>query len=234
MADSTDRVVLTKNIRTQLLASHLPSSGPLDSGPILCIKENPAFEPIGNVLLADLFQAKGAQLRCQGGMSTASNADGFLQSDNVRFIHRHPKYTNRFVHVNQPVCVTANKEVCSVLSMVGKEKTAALRRPLKPGSVKTPKRVAKQGPDGKTLGQRVLEAMAYKSGRIGQEYRQVDLLRDANFHAGAGMNDPVISQQMLSAIIVGGASQSSMTVYLAQACGVNPVWMSRGVGKMIP
>jgi hypothetical protein len=149
----------------------------------------------------------------------------------VTFLHGPSKYTNPFVSATSLFVLQEHKEVCIVLDMAS-SKSAALRRPSKPLKPRKEKRKALPGPDGKRLGDRVLEAMTFKSGRMGAAYTAAQLLRDVN---RLGTPDaPILTQQMLSAIIRNTVTQTSKTPLIAMACGVNPVWMSNGIGKMIP
>jgi len=107
------------------------------------------------------------------------------------------------------------------------------KRAVKPQKPRAQERQAKPGPDGKTLGQRLREAMAYESGRRGREYLAVDLLADINQLAHKSKDDPLITQQMLSAILTGKVSQTSKTPFLAAACHVNALWLGEGVGRML-
>ena len=74
--------------------------------------------------------------------------------------------------------------------------------------------------------------MAYKSGRVGGEYRPVDLLKDVNRLSHAPQIDQILTQQMLSAILKNKVTQTSKTPFIAMACGVSAVWLAHGIGKM--
>jgi hypothetical protein len=215
----------TKNIGPEVLSTDFVASDVLDSRPPLGVEKNLVGHPVGNGLLAD-----GGSIKEVGdGFSerdlAAGNSDGPLKSGNVRSIHDHRGYTNRFVKVNNPVCVTDDKKACMVFGMALIKK----KQEVKVGK----QRKAIPGNDGKTLGQRLSEAMAYESGRRRAEYKQTDLLKDVNRLAGSPDDKPAMTQQMLSAITVGKVSRSSLTPLMATACHVNPLWLGDGVGKMI-
>lgn len=215
----------SEEVGTQLLASDPAVSYVLDRDTPLGIEVYAAGDPRGNGLLLD----GGAIGELTNGLGesrlASSNLDGALKRDNVRFLHGREGYTNRFVSVNKPVCVTGDKEVCIVLDM------AIAKKQLRPS--KASERVAVPGPDGRTLGQRLEMAMAHRGGQLGTEYTATDLIRDANRIAGASDDSPVISQQMVSAIIRGKVTRSNFTPYLAEACGVRSAWLAQGAGKMV-
>lgn len=203
-----------------MLSCHLIASGMLDGRPPLRIEKNLALQPVGNGLLADSWPVeKGADSPSKFGLASG-DINGPPEGGNVAWLHERREYTNRFVNV-KPVCVTENNLACTVLQM-----PVAKRKP-------QPKvrRVAIPGVDGKTLGQRVAEAMAYEAGRRGIEYRQVDLLEDVNRLYGSPPDDPEIDQQLLSAILRNQVSKSSITPMIARACHVNSIWLARGIGK---
>lgn len=94
-------------------------------------------------------------------------------------------------------------------------------------------RKALPGTDGKTLGERLQLAMAYRSGVIGRTFEPVDLLDAANRAAGSTKDEPLVSQQMISEILRNRTTRSSLTPYLAEACGVSVLWLSNGRGQML-
>lgn len=215
----------TEDVRTQVLSPDLVAGDVLNSGPPLRVQESGVSHPIGNGLLTD----RGSVEVIGDGLCERSLASGdrdrALKGGNVSVFHKERGYTNRFVSVNQPVCVTQNKNACKVVDM------ALVKKKQQPKTAK--RREAVPGVDGKTLGQRVAEAMAYESGRRRTEYRQADLLADVNHLAGAREENPVMTQQMLSAIMVGKVSRSSLTPLIAAACHVNAVWLGDGAAKML-
>lgn len=216
-----------EEVGTQLLSSDLALGHVLDGGPPLGAKQDLSLHPNGNGLLLDLgFRTKElSNGPGQSSLASSGNGDRAFKGDNVTFLHGREGYTNRFVSVNKPVCVTADKEVCIVLDMAIAKK--------KPQPTKASERVAVPGPDGRTLGQRLEMAMAHRGGQLGTEYTATDLIRDANRIAGASDESPVISQQMVSAIIRGKVTRSNFTPYLAEACGVRSAWLAQGAGKMV-
>lgn len=221
-----------KDIRTKVSSRDLPVSSSLDERPPISVKQKLLPEPVRDGLLCDGGMPGLSHLGGESGLATSGDRNSALKRSNVTFIHGHAKYTNRFVSATTPFVSQPHKGVCKVLDMA-QSRAVALRRPVK--APKTPKkeRRALPGPDGKTLGQRVSEAMAYKSGRIGREYRPVDLLEDVNRLAYSPPAEPFLSQQMLSAILTNKVTKTSKTPFIAMACGVNPGWLVQGVGKMV-
>lgn len=222
---SADSSTLGEQVGPQFGTSQAVLGRSLDKGPPVGIQENPATQPIRDCLLGNGGVPGFSEPPSKGRLATCG-INSPLQSGNVRFIHSHARYTNGFVHVNNPVCVTLNKEACTVLQM-GNLKSNPMPKP-KASS----RRVAKPGPDGQTLGQRLAQAMAYATGRrAGVEYTESELLRDVNRMAG-GPNSSLLSQQMLNAIRGNKVSRSSFTHLIAKACGVNADWLAFGIGKM--
>jgi hypothetical protein len=220
-------LVASENIRPQIGAGHLPISDRLDGGPILGVQEDLVVDPVGDRLLADgrAIHRLGEPFS-EGRLGATANRDSAAQRSNVRFIHDGCYSTNRFVAVNNPVCMTLNKEACTVLQMPTIKRKAAHPQP------RSNLRVALPGPDGKTLGQRVREAVAYESGRRGKEYRQSELVEDVRRLSGLG--DDMKLQQAISAIMRDKVTKSSQTPYIARACHVDGIWLASGLGAMIP
>lgn len=224
-------MVMRKHIRTEIPASDGEIGNLLDERPPVGVEQHGLFQPVADNLLA---RSRPAGLPQPSGKSrgvSSGERDGAPQSGNVSFLHAHAKYTNRFVYATNRVVGQPHKEVCTVLGMTAVRNRTPVRRPIKPPKPRRQKRVALPGPDGKRLGDRVREAMAYKTGRIGEQYRPADLLRDINRLAPSG--EIILSQQMLSAILRNIVNQTSKTPAIAQACGVSATWMAHGIGKMI-
>ena len=103
-------------------------------------------------------------------------------------------------------------------------------------SLKAPKpkkeRKAYPGVDGKTFGDRIREAMIYRGGQLRCEYRPTDLLREVNALANRNPDNPILSQQLLSALMKSG-NESGLTALIARVCGVDPVWLTLGIGNMV-
>jgi len=219
-----------EHIRTQVPSRDLPFGDGLNGRPVLRVEQDAGANPVRNRLLLesrplhDLGKPLGKL-----GLAAPGSPDGTPERDNVRFLHTHPLYTNGFVRVNEPVCVTPHGPACSVIPMgVTQRKTAPQAKP-------SSQRVAIPGPDGKTLGQRVAEAMAYETGRRGVSYEQKDLVDDVNrLVAMEGDGGQFLSQQQASAIMRNKVSRSTFTPYIAKACHVDGVWLARGAGSMIP
>lgn len=109
-------------------------------------------------------------------------------------------------------------------------KLKSSRKPKKaaaPATKKRPPPIA--GIDGKTVPQRIREAMLYHAGatRV-REYKQADLVRDVNDLYG----HDILSQQTLSALM-NGSSYSQFIPLIAEACGVRSVWLAYGLDPMI-
>lgn len=221
-----------ENIRPQIKAGNLAISDSLERWPVVSVKEDLVQQPVRDVLLSDRPAHSAAEKLCEGVLASSGELDGATESNNVRFIHEHSLYTNRFVRVNEPVCVTNHKQACTVLEMRSTQRKPTSKPATKPTGNK---RVALAGPDGKTLGQRVAEAMAYETGRRGTLYTQKDLFEDVNRMALVDdETGPLLSQAMASAIMTGKVTRSAFTPYIAKACHVDAVWLARGSGQMIP
>lgn len=218
----------TKNVGPQMAARNFLIGEGLEGRPVVGVQQDFVLEPVGDVLLADGPVHDFGEPFSKSCLATASNVDSAAKRSNVRFLHGHPLYTNRFVRVNEPVCVTAHKEVCTVLPM-----PATQRKPA-PTPARSNRRQAIPGPDGKTLGQRVNEAMAHEAGRRGAAYEQKDLIADVNQLVRVEGEEALLSQAMASAIMRGKVTRSTFTPFIAKACHVDVVWLARGVGQMIP
>lgn len=227
----------TKDVGAELLTPR--ETGTLEERPPLVVQPNLASQPVGDGLLRDGRVSDRAQLRGERLLAPAGELDRTDKSLDMRrdvVVHLHTRwaqYTNAFVSSTSGFVGAKDKGVCRVLDMA----SAALKKPSKPPKApKAPKaqkeRRALPGPDGKTLGQRVAEAMAFKSGRLGREYRPVDLLEDVNRLAHASPTDPFLSQQMLSAILTNKVSSSAKAPFIAIACGVSVTWLIQGIGKI--
>jgi len=221
-------LVAAEDIWPEIAARDLVVGDRLECGPVVGVQKDFSRQPVRDVLLSDRPPHLGTEKLRQGSLAVASKLDRTPKCGNVRFIHEHALYTNRFVSVNEPVCVTNYKPACTVLQMrTPQRKTAA--------PVRSNKRQALPGPDGKTLGQRVSEAMAYESGRRRTSYVQKDLIQDVNrFVVVEGESELLFSQPMASAIMLGKVTRSSFTPYIAKACHVDAVWLARGTGTMVP
>jgi hypothetical protein len=229
MKESRD-LIARENVGSEIHASDLSVSRKLNRGPPLGFEQDLVVDPVRDVLLARGSEPVLTHASRQSSLGSPGDLDGSLQSGNVGFIHRHPKYTNGFVRVNNSVCVTPHKEACSVLDMATSRQKQA--PPMRPPKAPSSKRVAKPGSDGQTLGQRVAMAMAFATGRRGQEYTEADLLSDVNRLAGAPLDSPLLSQQALNAIRNNKVSRSAFSHLIAKACAVNADWLAFGIGKM--
>lgn len=230
---SANKTLIGKHVWPEVVTSDHRVGNGLDDRPPLGIKQNAFAQPVTDKLLTGFELAAGfgqndTQALGKSGLGSAGNLDGPPQRGNVCSLHEYRNNTNRFVFSTNPFVRQEDKGVCIVLDMASR--STALKRPVATPKPPKKKRKALPGVDGKTLGQRVSEAMAYKSGRLGQEYRAADLLRDVAKLSPPG--DTILTQQMLSAILRNTVTQTSKTPFIAMACGVNAVWMSHGIGKM--
>jgi hypothetical protein len=231
---SANETLIGKHIWPEVVTSDRRVGDGLNDRPPLRVKQNALAQPVADELLAGFQLAAGlgqdgAKAVSKGSLVSTGNLDGPPQRGNVCSLHEYRNNTNRFVISTNPFVRQEDKGVCTVIDMASR--SIALKRP--PVAAPKPpkkKRKALPGVDGKTLGQRVQEAMAYKSGRLGQEYRAADLLREVAKLSPPG--DTILTQQMLSAILRNTVTQTSKTPFIAMACGVNAVWMSHGIGKM--
>jgi hypothetical protein len=231
-----------KKIGAQIPTSHSSVSGLLDRLPPLRGNSDLLVEPVPDEGLARLAVRELPHSFGQLGLGAASNLDSSLQSLDVVLVHGSAEYTNGFVSVNNsvcgndnPACVTSNKTVCNIvdLAAIRAEKVAKsalkLKSAQKPKPASKPKKTAIPGIDGKTVPQRIREAMIYHAGAMRmREYRQADLVRDVNEIYRA----EILSQQNMSAIM-NSSSYSNFIPLIAKACGVSAVWLAYGVGDMV-
>lgn len=225
---------LLKELGSKILSSHGAISCLFDRLPPLRTNQNFVIQPVRDQLLAGPHMtSEFSQTVGQSSLGTTGDVDGAFKGDNVSVLHGAAHYTNTLVPVNMRACVTVNKKVCNVVDLQS-FRNSAVPKTL-PRQRKQPKaeRKAKPGSDGLTLGDRLHRAMAHRAGMLGRNYEPVDLLKDANESAGATVDAPVISQQMISEILRNRTSRSSFTPFLAKACGVSVVWLSNGRGKML-
>lgn len=223
----------SEHVGTKLNARDLVVGHSFDSRPPLGIEQRLVGEPVRNELLGN---GRTIHELCEPvrkrGLATTRKADRALKSADVLLFRRHTPvfYTNQFVAVNNPVCVTDESSTRTVVSMDHARAKRQEKRAPKPSSV----RAAVPGPDGKTLGQRVNEAMAYKSGIQKAQYLPSDLKRDvARIMQIPQADIDAKLQQRLSAITTGKVSESPISAAIAAACGVNPLWLCYGWGKML-
>lgn len=223
---------MREHVRTEVAAGNNGVRNLLDERPPVGAEQHSVLQPVADELLTSGGSAGLPQASGESGRVTASDLDRASQRSNVSFLHEHAKYTNRFVYATTGFVRQNHKGVCTVLSMTTSRHGRAVKKPApKPHKARREKRVALPGPDGKRLGDRVSEAMAYKTGRLGETYRPADLLRDVNRLAPNG--EIVLSQQLLSAILRNTVNQTSKTALIARACGVDAIWMAHGIGQMI-
>ncbi len=223
-----------KDIGPEMNGGDLPASDMSDRRPVPRIDQHSFAEPIGDVLLTELSATPGATRGlCREEITnalgqpllTTGDFDRSTKGDNVLlFRHDAARYTNRFVDVNKPVCMTDHKTACIVLPMSMKQK----KKP-KPASI----RVQLPGFDGKVLGQRIREAMAYHAGRVGGPYEQKDLVRDVmqrrRMHAKEEHN---VQSTISAAMRITNECKYLGTI--AAVCEVDYDWLASGAGDMLP
>ena len=92
----------------------------------------------------------------------------------------------------------------------------------------TATRVARAvGPDGRTLGQRLRQAMRHHSPPVSES----ELIAScAEWKDGDGR--PLVSQQLVNQILQDRNSRSAITPLLAEALGVRATWLQFGIGPM--
>lgn len=244
---------LREQVGPQCLSIHDAFSGSLEGSPPFRADSNSVVQPIADKLLTGLAIASmGLQGVGESLLAATGKSDGFLQRGDVGrvglfsergVVHDRRDYTSMFVRVNKPDCfpnkpdcVTPNKSVCNIvnLQVIRESRMPARARKLEVVAPKVAKkkRRARPGADGKTLGQRILEAMAYRAGKLDQPYKIVHLGQDVNELLGCPPDQPELSQQNLSAIIR-TSSDSYYTPFIARVCGVDPVWLAAGIGQMV-
>jgi hypothetical protein len=234
-------MVTRENIGTEIAASDATTSDELNSGPPLSPNKDALAQPVRNSLLAyaDAFvfrrRVVPEELSKPVGklVLPAGNLDSSLKRDNVVSLHKHAKYTNRFVRSTIAFVGPPNKEACTVLDMVRPEKKKPAAPHIRPARKRRERREAVPGADGRTLGERLQLAMAHESGRRGGRYRPADLLTEVNRIANRPDDNPILSQQLLSAILTNKVTRTSVTPFLAAACHVNGVWLGEGIGDML-
>lgn len=235
---------LLEDVGPEVATGHGQINGLLDGRPPLGVDVSPLLQPIGDQLLAGgTLTAVGAHSLSEGGLSAAGHLDGLLQRDDVGLIdsgyvlHAAGAYTNQFVSVNKLDCVTQHKRICNVVDLQTVRESRMMSRARNLEVVRTPKprkkRRAIPGVDGKTLGQRIKEAMDYRSGQLRREYLLVELAREVNELLNAPAGKPILSQQNLSAIIR-TSTDSYFTPFIARVCGVDSVWLAGGIGSKVP
>jgi len=226
----------TEDVGPKMDASDLVVGQLLECGPPLGVEKRLVGKPVRNKLLRhrralhDFRETFG-----EGGLAAPGDIDRPFEGANVLLFDGHTPaiYTNQFVAVNNPVCVTDHTGAGTVVDM----EQARAKRQRNPAHSEKPKRsserVAIPGPDGKTLGQRVNEAMAYKSGSLRTPYLQSDLIRDvARIMQISNAEATSKLQQRISAIMNNKVSESHLAGAIAASCGVNHLWLAYGAGKM--
>lgn len=213
-------LVVSEDIRPKVVARNFLVCNVFDRRPVFGGNQALTAQPIGNGLLADGWTLHEAGDSIRESNLTASDANCALKSDNVRFLHDYRRYTTQVVHVNNLADVPKNKTACIVRFMA----VAQERHQVQPKR----ERIAVRGPDGMTLGERLVIAMKARGRASGKEYRPRDLLLECQKLVGR----PVITQQGLSLILTNQTSESPATAAFAAVLGVNDLWLQYGIGPV--
>lgn len=218
---SANRTTISENIGTQIVASDSITSSALHERPPLGIKQNLVGQPVRDGLLADGV-ASGASHKIGERGLAASNGDGFLKRDNVRFLHEDKSYTRILVGVNKIRCLTDDKEPCTVLTMT-RPKTKPGPRPAKPKRVKA----LHVGPDGMTFQKRIVGLMTLHDPPIGQ----TELARMCSEYYATFVPhmDDMVKQQHVFNLLRGQSSTEYLPI-LAAVLDVNELWLQFGIG----
>lgn len=220
-----------ENIRTEIAPSDAATSSELDRGPPESVQESAAVQPVRNSLLA---YAEAFSIRRRVGSKKLSNAGGKcglpsgdvnrpLKSSNVVSFHE-ASVTRNLVRVNKDICLTDEKVSCTVLSM-----TTAKKKPHKASGSQAPparKTAPIVGPDGFTMGQRVLRLMTE------QGMTQTGLAEACSRYYAAFIKDePDRVKQQHIFNIVQGQDSSWVVPLIAAVFEVSPLWLQLGIGR---
>lgn len=229
-------MVFRKNVRTEVSPGDSAISGKLNCGPVLGVQKHSFTNPKGNGLLADLAETRqlvgGAKLSNPGSekMLAANNLDSSNQRcdvhGNVVLLHdRRRTYTRNLVIVNKNSSFTGNKEACTVLSM----STTLKKKPAAPPKGKAVRKRASEpevGPDGRTLGQRVVLLMQERG--IGQA--ELARMCSQYYATFVPLADDKVKQQHIFNIIQGQSSAWAVPL-IAAIFDVSDMWLQYGIGK---
>jgi hypothetical protein len=215
-------VATIENIRTEIIASDDTIGGGLDSAPPLSTNQGLVGDPVRNELLAcssaSVLAHPRGKVRLRSG-----RRDSALKSGNVVFLHS-PDVTRKRVGVNKSGCFSLKSESCNVLQMPTTKRKAI------PETGKAParKRVNESlvGPDGLTLGQRVIRLMEDQG--VGQS----ELARMCSRYYAAfvpGKEDAVKQQHIFN--IIQGQESSWVTPLIAAVFDVSDMWVQFGIGN---
>jgi hypothetical protein len=224
-------MVTGKHVGTEIASSDGVTGSELDSGPPGSVQESAALQPVRNGLLA---YADAFAIRRWVRAKKLSNASGKrrlapgdvnrpLKGSNVVSIHA-TSVTRNLVRVNKDVCLTDEKVSCTVLTM-----TTAKKKPAKASGNHAPparKTAPIVGPDGFTMGQRVLRLMA-------EQGMSQTGLADAcsKYYAAFIKDEPDRVKQQHIFNIVQGQDSSWVVPLIAAVFEVSPLWLQLGIGK---
>jgi hypothetical protein len=224
-------MVARENIGTQIPTSDGRVGGKLEGGPPDRINERPALQPIRNRLLADGSHLSVRRrielevlpkLRCKSDL-VSGDLDGSLERNNVVFLgHGQERYTRNLVRVNKSLCLTANKDTCTVLNMATHKKLQTTEKTVR----RKPKAVPEVGPDGQTLAQRLTRLM------VERDVGQTELARMCSeFYATfVPVTEDKVKQQHIFNLLQGQANAWCLPL-VAHVFDVSDLWLQFGIGK---
>lgn len=224
-------MVTGKNIRTEIAASDAVISRELNSRPPVGVDQDFVGQPVRDQLLLD-GGTWSAELPESGGeLGLASHfRDCSFQGGNVVFLHRWSRlYTRNLVHVNKSACFTADKGSCTVLIM-----PTAKKKPHKTSLQReATKRKAEPmvGPDGFTMGQRVLQLMDEQDNMSQTELAKACSRLLDTFIPG---EPDRVKQQHIFNIVQLGQDSSWVVALIAKVFEVDATWLQFGFGKRSP
>lgn len=227
---SRSRLVRKIHVGAEISSSDDTGDSALDAGPPLCIYEGFTPKPIRDELLCRPLTSGGPHTLSE--LSLASGMlDSPLEGDNVvSLFSRHAHNSTRnLVKSNNNLCLTSDKEFCTVLPMAQAKKKPKVTAPKKvsPRTAHEPE----AGPDGLTMPQRVMKLMTEHG--VGQsELARMCSERYAVYFPGT---EAKVQQQHIFNLLRGasgkGQSSSWILPLLALVFDVSDIWLQFGVGK---
>lgn len=224
-------MVARKNVGTKISTGDTRVGSKLESGPPDGIKQRPTPQPVRNRLLADgshlsvrrrIEPEVLPKLRRKSDL-VPGDIDSSLERNNVVFLgHGQERYTRNLVEVNKSLCLTANKDTCTVLHMATQKKLRTAEKVVR----RKPKAVPEVGPDGQTLAQRLTRLM------VERDVGQTELARMCSeFYAtfAPGTEDKVKQQHIFN--LLQGQANAWCLPLVAHVFDVNDLWLQFGIGK---
>lgn len=214
-----------ENIWAEIATSDGTVAGVLDSSPPLSTDECLLVQPVREKLLTRSGATELTHLCGELDLLPASGLDGTAKGSNVVRLFHSPDVTRFRVSVNKPDCFNLTSESCTVLHM-----PTTKRKPTpEPGKASAKKRVndALVGPDGLTMGQRVIRLLEDRD--VGQS----ELARMCSRYYSTfvpGKEDAVKQQHIFN--IIQGQESSWVTPLIAAVFDVSDMWLQFGIGNM--